>query len=308
MEFHGFLNIDKPLGWTSHDVVGKLRRILKTKKIGHAGTLDPAATGVLVVGVGRATKFLDNAQSGEKSYIGHVVLGTTSESADIDGRLESSSITQTSALCRQDVSSVAQRFVGTIEQIPPKFSAVKKDGEPLYRKARRGEDVDVPSRTVRVDSIEVLRYDHPDLIIKVDCGTGVYIRSLARDIGEELGQGGYLHHLVRIRVGRFEIQNALRVSRLERLMFPESWAAVSHSIDSVLSESPAIFAGKEQEHAWYHGRSITVRGQAPTIHEQVRTYSQSGIFAGVGSAEPTTGDHVVIRPRMVIAPSEAGRQ
>jgi tRNA pseudouridine55 synthase len=302
MEFHGFLNVDKPLGWTSHDVVGKLRRILRTKKIGHAGTLDPAATGVLVVGVGRATKFLDSAQSGEKSYLGHIVLGKSSDAADIDGRLESSMSSDGSRPETSDVYAVIQQFLGTIEQVPPKYSAVKQDGEPLYRKVRRGEVVDVPTRSVFVRSIELIQYDYPDLIVNVDCGTGVYIRSLARDIGAELGLGGYLHHLVRTRVGEFELQNSLRIPEIEALTFPESWTSVSHSIDSVLPQSPAVAANEAQERAWYHGRSITVRGPAPGADKPVRTYTRSGIFAGIGRvAQPERGEPEV-RPRIVILP------
>jgi tRNA pseudouridine55 synthase len=302
-EIHGFLNIDKPLGWTSHDVVGKLRRILRTRKVGHAGTLDPAATGVLVAGVGRATKFLDDAQSGRKSYVGHVVLGTLSNSADIDGRIEIATDTGSIPPSFDAVQAVVDRFVGTIEQVPPKYSAVKKDGEPLYRKMRRGEDVEVPVRTVAVFAVDILRYEHPDLILQIDCGTGVYIRSLARDIGEELGVSGYLHHLIRTRVGHFALESALSLDELDTLMFPESWTSVSHAIDTVLTGEPALALDKERERAWYHGRSMAVRSDHAIPDMTVRSYTHQGNFVGVGRSTSGTAGQIDVRPRTVIVPS-----
>jgi tRNA pseudouridine55 synthase len=303
MEIHGFLNIDKPLGWTSHDVVGKLRRILSTRRVGHAGTLDPAATGVLVVGVGRATRFLDYVQHGSKAYVAHVVLGRESETADIDGSLAelADNETRTVVPTLEQIEAITGQFVGTIQQIPPKYSAVKRGGEPLYRRMRRGEDVEVPVRTVRVETIKVLKYDFPDLIVSVECGPGVYIRSLARDLGEILGIAAYLHHLVRTRVGQFELINALQLDTLGLLSFPDHWTSVAHAIDAGIAHTHAVFLRGDQSAAWYHGRSVNVRSSESGAIDTVRAYLVNGTYAGLGSLTHTENLEAHLRPRIVLA-------
>jgi tRNA pseudouridine55 synthase len=303
MEIHGFLNIDKPLGWTSHDVVGKLRRILTTRRVGHGGTLDPAASGVLVVGVGRATRFLDYVQHGSKAYVAHVVFGRESETADIDGSITEPAATQTRAIVPKlyDIETTTHKFLGTIDQVPPKYSALKLGGEPLYRRMRRGEDVEVPVREVRIDSISVLKYDFPDLVISVECGPGVYIRSLARDLGEMLGTTAYLHHLVRTQVGRFELSNALHLDTMVRLSFPDHWTSVAHAIDAGIAHSPAAFLRGAQSEAWYHGRSVNVPSAESGSIETVRAYLADGTYAGMGTFTHTETSRAQIRPRIVLA-------
>ncbi|MEX2426258.1 MAG: tRNA pseudouridine(55) synthase TruB [Thermomicrobiaceae bacterium] len=303
MELHGFLNVDKPLGWTSHDVVGRLRRILNTKKIGHAGTLDPAATGVVVVGVGRATRFLDYVQHGSKSYIAHVVLGIESESADIDGRAlakqEPSAFTDRRSSA--DLTGMLDEFTGEIDQVPPKYSAIKQGGEPLYRRMRRGEDVDVPIRRVWIESIELLFHSYPDLVLNVRCGPGVYIRSLARDIGERLGTDAYLHHLVRTHVGRFHLSESLSLEYLSSVSVPESWTAIASATDSGVDESPALYLDEQGKDAWYHGRSVAIGPEHGEVGQIVRAYDTSGAFAGIASPGEGRDSATRIRPRIVIA-------
>jgi tRNA pseudouridine55 synthase len=307
MELHGFLNIDKPLGWTSHDVVGRIRRILGTKKVGHAGTLDPAATGVLVVGVGRATRFLDYVQSGSKSYVAHVVLGRESETADIDGRLEISPASDVGRHApRIDPAAIrttVQRFIGQIEQMPPKYSAIKQDGEPLHRKMRRGEHVDVPTRSVRIDEVDLITYAHPDVVLDVKCGPGVYIRSLARDIGEQLGSAAYLHHLVRTHVGNFSLADTLSLSELEVLEFPRDWTSIASAIDVGVMLKPAVAMRSEQSSAWYHGRSIGTYVDSERREETIRAYSETGTFSGIGSVTHVSDSRIEVRPRVVLASS-----
>lgn len=301
MELHGFLNIDKPLGWTSHDVVGRLRRILRTRKIGHAGTLDPAATGVLVVGVGRATRFLDYVQDGSKSYAAHIVLGVSSETADIDGRVAERNQHE-SLPTRRDIEAILPEFAGVIDQVPPKYSAVKQDGEPLYRRMRRGEDVEVPTRTVSVDSLKVIGFNYPDLVISIDCGSGVYVRSLARDIGERLGTIAYLHHLVRTSVGRFDLASGLSIDALEQFDFPESWTSVAIGIDAGLAGFAAVALNERSTDSWYHGRSIHVRSDSsrPT-NGQVRVFAADGSFAGIAAIGDLEHADIRLQPRIVLA-------
>lgn len=301
MELHGFLNIDKPLGWTSHDVVGRLRRILKIRKIGHAGTLDPAATGVLVVGVGRATRFLDYVQDGSKSYAAHIVLGVSSETADIDGRVAERS-QQGAVPTRDEIEAILPDFTGVIDQVPPKYSAVKQDGEPLYRRMRRGEDVEVPTRTVAVHSLKVIDFNFPDLVASIDCGSGVYVRSLARDIGERLGTVAYLHHLVRTSVGAFDLRSAMSIDEVQQLEFPESWTSAATGIDAGLAGFAAVALDERSTDSWYHGRSIHVRSDAsrPT-NGPVRVFAVDGSFAGIADIGDLEDADIRLQPRIVLA-------
>jgi tRNA pseudouridine55 synthase len=303
MELHGFLNIDKPLGWTSHDVVGRLRKILRTRKIGHAGTLDPAATGVLVVGVGRATRFLDYVQHDAKSYVAHIVLGRESETADIDGRAIPSAPDQSDVAgpAREDVDSFLSAFIGEIDQVPPKYSAIKSGGVPLHRRMRRGENVDVPVRRVTIQSIELISYAYPDLVLAIDCGPGVYIRSLAIDLGERLGTGAYLHHLVRTRVGRFTLPECARITTLNPDSFPQAWSAIATATDVAIDHTSAAYLDENAVNAWYHGRSIPTSDTRSSTDSVIRAYGFEGKFAGIASAELTHESSAVIRPRIVIA-------
>lgn len=300
MELHGFLNLDKPLGWTSHDVVGRCRRILHTKRVGHAGTLDPAATGVLVVGVGRATRLLDYVQDGSKEYVAHVVLGVDSTTADIDGRLVEDPAQSVTAVSAAAVEQILPEFVGQIQQIPPKYSAVKQDGEPLHRKVRRGEPVDVPVRTVHVSSISVLSFEWPDLVLHVECGSGVYIRSLAQDIGARLGTGGYLHHLIRTRVGPFTLTASHSLTTLASAAFPAAWTQYATSIDAGMTSYPALLTDDSTSEAWYHGRSIRGSQDSPDRDiSHVRVLTSSGAFAGLAKVEGDSGRNVY-RPKIVL--------
>jgi len=203
----------KDAGPSSHDVIDRLRRITGIRKIGHAGTLDPMASGVLVVGVGRqATKRLAEFVGKEKEYLATVTLGATSTTDDSEGQIKPCRVAAPPEATQ--VSNTLQRFVGQIEQRPPRFSAIKVGGKCAYRLARANRSFDLPPRQVTVKAIELLRYCWPQLDLRVVTGPGVYIRSLARDIGEALGVGGYLAQLERTRVGRFTKDTALRLNEL----------------------------------------------------------------------------------------------
>jgi tRNA pseudouridine55 synthase len=303
MELHGLLNIDKPLGWTSHDVVGKLRRILGIRKIGHAGTLDPAATGVLIVGVGRATRYLDYVQSESKQYLAHIVLGIESESADIDGQLIDRPAADFAEPSRSDVESTVAAFTGTLEQIPPKFSAIKIDGEPIYRRARRGESVDVPKRQVVVFDVSVISWSYPDLVVSITCGSGFYVRSFARDVGEMLGTGAYLHHLVRTRIGGFHLDAAWKIDEIESVTFPEMWTSVATAIDAGIDRNPAHFLNSPEQIAWYHGRSIAGLPPNSPQSKVIRGFGQNGSFTGLGSVATSPGNGTTIKPSVVLPQS-----
>jgi len=217
------LNINKPAGITSHDVVDEVRKITGERRVGHAGTLDPFATGVLVIGVGKeSTKKLgDISKNSEKEYIAILKLGKISSTGDPEGIIENfsgrrSSLRTCDVPKLRVIERVLEGFKGKIKQRPPKFSAIKIKGEPAYKKARRGEKFKLPEREVEIKKIEIMKYiSPPHLKIRVVCGSGTYIRSLARDIGEKLGVGAYLTELTRTRVGDYKIENSKTLEELE---------------------------------------------------------------------------------------------
>lgn len=226
------INVYKPVGMTSHDVVDEIRRITGEKRVGHAGTLDPFATGVLVVGVGReSTKQLGNiSKNSEKEYIATMELGKTSTTGDLTGEITDTrppttptqgvsgatpkSYPSQGLLVHSTIDSVLKDFVGEIEQRPPMYSAIKIKGEPAYKKARRGEKFTLPKRKIKIFEIELLGWKPPFLKIRVVCSSGTYIRSLTEDIGKKLDTGAYLKELVRTRVGTYQIEQSKKLEEL----------------------------------------------------------------------------------------------
>jgi tRNA pseudouridine55 synthase len=209
----GFILINKPTGITSHDVVDKLREITKIKRIGHAGTLDPFATGLLILGIGREfTKKLSLFQRKDKEYIATLRLGAESDTFDREGKIVERKFEKIPE--RKKVEEVLKSFLGEIEQIPPAFSARKVKGKKLYQLARKGMKVQPKPKKVKIYEISILEYRFPHLKIKVKCSSGTYIRSLANDIGKKLGCGAYLEELVRTKIGEFSIKNAVELSKL----------------------------------------------------------------------------------------------
>jgi tRNA pseudouridine55 synthase len=301
MELHGFIPIDKPIGWTSHDVVGRLRRVIGTRRIGHAGTLDPAASGVLVAGIGRATRFLDCVQGTTKEYVAHIVLGVESDSADIDGRVVEKRFDAFRFQGTGELRECLSRFVGEVDQIPPKYSAIKQGGQPLHRRVRRGELVEVPVRRVKIHVIELISYDHPDLVLSIKCGPGVYIRSLARDIGDTLGCGAYLHHLLRTRVGVFGLSDCWELDELANRSFPRDWSTIATATDLGIGETASLLVDGDQERAWYHGRSVVTARSAVGDSDLVRAYAAGGDFAGLGTLDQSETSTAWVRPRIVLA-------
>lgn len=206
--------IDKPYEWTSFDVVRKLRYLTKTKKVGHAGTLDPLATGLLIVCTGRFTKKINEFMAQEKEYTGAITLGATTPTYDLES--EPTNIHSIEHLTEQDLHSATQPFTGNILQTPPIHSAIKKDGKRVYELARRGVDVKLDPRPVTISEFTLTKIALPVVEFKVVCSTGTYIRSLANDFGAALGVGGYLSALCRTRIGEFKLEEATTVVAFER--------------------------------------------------------------------------------------------
>ena len=211
------ISVDKPLGWTSFDVVKRLRgtllrRLHKKKfKVGHAGTLDPLASGVMIITTGRATKLIDSLQGGVKEYIAEIALGATTPSFDLETEIDATY--PTNHITRELVEEVLARFIGRIEQIPPAYSACKIDGRRAYDMARAGETPELKAKILVIDEIELLDYSQQRILIRVVCSKGTYIRALARDIGAALGSGGHLTNLRRTRVGEIRIADCMSVDQ-----------------------------------------------------------------------------------------------
>lgn len=200
------LLINKPVSWTSFDVVKKLRFVLKVKKIGHAGTLDPLATGLLIIGTGKFTKKLNELQGLDKTYEGIFEIGKTTPSFDLETEFDST--TDISTLKPEDFERAREKLTGPISQVPPAHSAVKVGGERSYKKARRNEAVKLEPREVTLTRFEITYDQLPEVAFKIDCSKGTYIRSIARDLGEDLGVGAYLKKLVRTRIGSYSLDDA----------------------------------------------------------------------------------------------------
>jgi tRNA pseudouridine55 synthase len=216
-EIDGFVVIDKPSGMTSHDVVGQARRSLITRRIGHGGTLDPGATGVLVLGIGRATRLLRYVSDLPKSYEGEIVFGVSTSTLDDEGEVLESYVM--GDLTIETVRDAAQSFIGTIEQIPPMVSAIKIDGNRLYDLARQGIEVDRVARTITVTKFELAPSTEPNVVrFAVDCSSGTYVRSLAADLGTVLGGGAHLRRLRRTAIGSFRLEESCKLDELSRVM------------------------------------------------------------------------------------------
>ncbi len=245
----GLLNIHKPAGPTSHDIVAAVRRTLPRRtKVGHAGTLDPFATGVLVVCVGPATRLVEYVQAQPKRYRATVELGATSPTDDATGDITPCSVS--SPPRQNDVAQATAEFVGDIQQVPPAHSAVYVKGQRAYKLARRGECLNLPARTVQVYDIDVISYDWPEVVLDVHCGSGTYIRSIARDLGERLGVGGYCKALQRTAVGDLKAEEAITV---ETLSIPED---VIDPLDAL--DMPVVTLSEQAAAIIAHGRSLDV--------------------------------------------------
>ena len=212
--------VDKPLNWTSFDVVRKIRSLIKIKKVGHAGTLDPLANGLLIVCTGKFTKKINEYMGMEKEYTGTFTLGAVTPTYDLEsGPTE---ITDVSGVTEEEIHKATRVFTGEIQQVPPVHSAIKKNGKPVYLMARKGIDVQLEPRSVIINSFTIEKIELPIVYFRVVCSTGTYIRSLANDYGRELGCGAYLSSLRRTRIGIFLAEHAMQMQELEHQIKPET--------------------------------------------------------------------------------------
>ena len=256
---NGFLCIDKSPGMTSRDAVNVVQRLIKPLKIGHAGTLDPLATGVLVMAIGKATKLISHVQRMRKFYAGEFQLGKSSDTEDISGKLVTCLVQEPPT--REQVDQACAKLVGAIAQLPPRYSALRVEGRRAHELARAGQRVNLQPRCIEVHEIAVGRYEYPNLALNVECGSGTYIRSLGRDIGADLGCGAVMSALRRTRIGKFCLEESISVERLQsRADVEESLLPLSQGVDlSCHHVSPA-----EQRELQF-GRSIACDHDDPQI-------------------------------------------
>ena len=267
---NGIIIIDKPAGWTSMDVCAKLRGILKTKKIGHAGTLDPMATGVLSVFVGQATRAVSFAEGGEKEYVAGLRLGRTTNTQDTEGQ----TLTQAPVTVRrEELEAVLPRFTGEISQIPPMFSAIKINGQKLYDLARQGKEVERKARAVTIFALEVVeQVSETDYILRIRCSKGTYVRTLCHDIGQALGCGGCMFSLRRTMAAGFTLDESVTLEQMQ-----EGGEALLRPTDSLFRDRPDYrLKTEKQEERCRNGNPFFIQENLP--EGEYRIYGREGAF------------------------------
>jgi tRNA pseudouridine55 synthase len=278
---NGFLNFNKPVGLTSMDGLRHIKRITgQRQKVGHAGTMDPLAHGVLPICFGQATRLMDYVLDGVKRYQVEIELGATTATYDAEGE-----VTRTgdpAGITPADVLAALPAFIGVIQQTPPMYSAIKVDGQRLYKLARAGIEVERKSRTVEIYDIQLVHFASPRVVLSVECGRGVYIRSLAHDLGQMLGCGGYVTDLVRQYSGGFALEQSVTLEQLEAAAAaePGGWQQYLHPVDWALRDLRSITVSASAEQYLRHGQPVTL-GRADHeagYLEQYRTYTAQGVF------------------------------
>lgn len=266
----GVLVVDKPIGLTSHDVVQIIRRGTGIRRAGHTGTLDPRASGVLVVLIGPAVRLSEYVSASDKRYQATIRLGSSTDTYDSDGRFVGPTIPVN--ITEEEFNEVLQTFVGEMEQVPPPYSAVKVGGRKAYERAREGEEVELAPRIVNVYSLEVLEWEPPEVVIDVHCSSGTYVRSLANDLGKALGTGAHLVGLRRTRSGRFTLRDAVPLRRLQEAFDAGNWYRYLIPAAEALADWPAIELDPDQVELVRHGHRLPVvdgrKGWARAISQQ----------------------------------------
>lgn len=297
----GYLNVDKPSEWTSSDVVAKLRGAFNLRKrkvkIGHGGTLDPLATGVLPICIGSATRLADYVLNGNKTYQMRIRLGVATDTYDSQGDVVSES--DASGVEIDDLNDVLNQFRGVFSQLPPMYSAIKKNGQPLYSIARRGGSVDREPRTVEVYELRITHWEPPDVELYVECAKGFYARSLANDIGELLGCGAHVTSLQRVRSGRFKIDQSVSLDELLHLAGEDEWTKHLLPVDFVIQEMPSVTISADQAIDFMHGRRVAKPRftDKDKSDNRIRVYDPDGEMIGLARIDRLDG---FLHPTLVI--------
>lgn len=276
---NGILIVDKPQGWTSHDVVAKLRGIYREKRIGHSGTLDPMATGVLVVFLGRGTRAVELCENDEKTYIAGLRLGLTTNTQDITGETLEERLVE---VTRERVEETLKQFLGHQTQIPPMYSAVKIGGKKLYELARKGQEVERKPRNIVISELKLLEQNGNDYLLKVRCSKGTYIRTLCHDIGAALGCGGCLYSLKRSQAGRFTLEEAVSMETIQEAKNREEHMKLLRPVDSIFMDYPQVILGEKHTVRCKNGTDIPGVGLSDGLY---RVYGPEGEFLMLGKSQ-----------------------
>jgi tRNA pseudouridine55 synthase len=272
----GVLNIDKPQGYTSHDVVARIRKLTGIRRVGHAGTLDPMATGVLLVCVGPATRISDYLQQGRKMYRTTFRLGQSTDTYDADGKVLTTA--PVPELSLSDLDRALTPFHGEIQQIPPMYSAIKLKGQPLHKLARAGIQVERKARSITIFDISIEAWQTPDITVLISCSPGTYVRSIAFDLGEALGCGGHVQSLRRVSSGTWRVEDATTLENL--LAAQDDWPNYLHGLRSALSMLPPVVLTAEQAYRFALGQSISAQAEGNT--PEVRVLGPDEQIIGIG--------------------------
>jgi len=276
----GIFNINKPCGITSHDVVARVRRILKQKRVGHAGTLDPSARGVLPICVGQATRLAEYISESGKTYQAEITFGVVTDTYDSEGAILRTSDVR--GLTLAQIEPILSSFLGPQMQLPPRYSAVKLQGQPAYKRVRAGEEVTLTPRPIEISQLQVLDWQSPRLTLLVACSKGTYIRSLAYDVGERLGCGAYLSALLRTRSGPFELNTSVTLEQLSAASEQDDIASYLLPSDSALPNYPAIHLDATTSARVLHGNKFRCDQIHPTT-QPVRVYDARGNFLAIAT-------------------------
>ena len=304
---NGFINLYKPAGMTSMEAVRRIKKIPgMPKKIGHAGTLDPLAKGLLPICVGKGTRLMENVLEGRKRYQVDITLGAVTETYDAEGTVEVVGLVD--GLMRTDIERCMQTFIGETQQIPPMYSAVKIEGKRLYELARAGKSVPRDPRLITIYDIQILAFQESLLTLMVECGKGVYIRSLAHDLGQKLGCGGYVTDLERVACGLFYKAEAVTLQDLERKDNYGEWGSASwlQPIDFVLQELKPIVVGDAAKSQLLDGLPVGIECELEKSESSVsfRSYDMLGRFLALVHYDPETG---LLRPFKVFNESQISK-
>ena len=277
-EITGIISISKPLEWTSMEVVRRVKRLTRQKRVGHAGTLDPQATGVLPICLGQATRIMEYLVDSLKVYKAVIQLGVSTDTYDSQG--QTTATNNPSHVTYEDIEREMEAFRGVFLQVPPMYSALKRDGERLYNLARAGKEVVREPREVEIYKSEITDWRPPDVEVEVECGRGMYVRSLAHDLGAALGCGAHLKELVRLRTGPFNIANSASMPEMEEACESGSWTSLVFPVDFPLSNLKAAVVQREKEEAVRRGQGVYLgmptRNSSST--DMYRLYSVEGDF------------------------------
>jgi tRNA pseudouridine55 synthase len=271
-QIEGVLSIDKPAGLTSHDVVARIRLISGIRRVGHTGTLDPLATGLLILCLGQATRLAEFLAGQNKEYLATIRLGQETNTFDAEGTIVAEKPVNVSKI---QLLAALDQFRGKIKQIPPMYSAVKVDGQPLYRRARQGKVIDRPAREVTIFELDLYCWQSPEIQVRLVCSSGTYVRVIAHDLGRSLGCGAYLMGLRRTAVGNHRVDTAIPLADLQK----SGWQDYLQPSDIAVSHLPGVVLVEEEAVSLYHGQRVPHHSES--VESLVRAYDENGRFIGI---------------------------